>query len=174
MNSAPGKGPCAGRKALPHTTAGLRHSLWLDQHRRFQNRALFDVAIDSKLYGCDVVKVRIGDIVTGSSVRDRAVLVGRKPNDPCNLKSSSKSAKPRPLARASRRHVKRLHLPPPATIIWHSLASTHDGINHLQADKKSTRNADFPWSCEREHGPLPWRRCRRRVGALKADGGLNH
>ena len=113
MNSAPGKGPCAGRKALPHTTAGLRHSLWLDQHRRFQNRALFDVAIDSKLYGCDVVKVRIGDIVTGSSVRDRAVLVGRKPNDPCNLKSSSKPAKPRPLARASRRHVKRLHLPRP-------------------------------------------------------------
>jgi hypothetical protein len=32
---------------------------WLDQHKRLRDRALFDFAIDSKLRGCDVVKVRI-------------------------------------------------------------------------------------------------------------------
>jgi hypothetical protein len=44
---------------------------WLDQHRRPRDRALFDLAIDSKLRGCDIVKVRIGDLVSGGRVRDR-------------------------------------------------------------------------------------------------------
>lgn len=38
----------------------------------------FSIAIDSKLRGCDVVKVRIGDLVTGGVIRNRAV-VQQKP-----------------------------------------------------------------------------------------------
>ena len=30
---------------------------WLDQHRRVRDRALFDCAIDSKLRGCNVVRI---------------------------------------------------------------------------------------------------------------------
>ena len=55
---------------------------WLDQHRRLRDRALFDFAIDSKLRGCDVVKVRIGDVVSGGRVRDRAVIVQQKTQRP--------------------------------------------------------------------------------------------
>ena len=55
---------------------------WLDQHRRLRDRALFDFAIDSKLRGCDVVRIRIGDIVSGARVRDRAVIVQQKTNRP--------------------------------------------------------------------------------------------
>ena len=55
---------------------------WLDQHRRLRDRALFDFAIDSKLRGCDVVKVRIGDIVSGGRVRDRAIVVQQKTKRP--------------------------------------------------------------------------------------------
>ena len=55
---------------------------WLDQHRRLRDRALFDFAIDSKLRGCDVVKVRIGDIVVGGRIRDRAVVVQQKTKRP--------------------------------------------------------------------------------------------
>ena len=47
---------------------------WLDQHRRLQDAALFDLAIDGKLRGCDVVKVKIGDIVSGGRVRGRALV----------------------------------------------------------------------------------------------------
>jgi hypothetical protein len=36
---------------------------WLDRERRLRDRAMFDLAIDSKLRGCDIVKVKIGDIV---------------------------------------------------------------------------------------------------------------
>ena len=55
---------------------------WLDQHRRLRDRALFDLAIDSKLRGCDVVKVRIGDVVSGGRVRDRAIVVQQKTKRP--------------------------------------------------------------------------------------------
>jgi site-specific recombinase XerC len=51
---------------------------WLDQHRRLRDRALFDFAIDSKLRGCDVVRVRIGAVVAGGRVRDRAIIVQQK------------------------------------------------------------------------------------------------
>jgi hypothetical protein len=51
---------------------------WLDRERRPRDRALFDLAIDSKLRGCDVVKVRIGDLVSGGQVRTRAIVVQQK------------------------------------------------------------------------------------------------
>jgi hypothetical protein len=35
--------------------------------RRLLDRAFFDLAIDSKLRGCHVVKVRIGDLVSGGA-----------------------------------------------------------------------------------------------------------
>jgi site-specific recombinase XerC len=38
-------------------------------------RALFDLAIDSKLRGCGVVKIQIGDLVCGGPVRARAAVV---------------------------------------------------------------------------------------------------
>ena len=55
---------------------------WLDQHRRLRDRALFDFAIDSKLRGCDVVKVRISDIVSGGRVRNRAMVLQQKTKRP--------------------------------------------------------------------------------------------
>lgn len=40
--------------------------------RRLRDRSLFDLPIDSKLRGCDFVKIRIGDLVTGGPLRSRA------------------------------------------------------------------------------------------------------
>ena len=44
---------------------------FLDEHKRLRDRALFDLAIDSKLRGCDLVKIRIGDVISGGHVRNR-------------------------------------------------------------------------------------------------------
>lgn len=38
-------------------------------------RALFDIAVDSKLRGCDLVRLRIGDLVSGNDVRCRALVI---------------------------------------------------------------------------------------------------
>lgn len=45
---------------------------YLNQNRRLRDRALFDLAIDSKLRGCDLVRMKIGDIVSGGQIRTRA------------------------------------------------------------------------------------------------------
>jgi hypothetical protein len=42
------------------------------------DRAMFDLAIDRKLRGCDVVEVKIGDLVSGCRVRSRAIVVQQK------------------------------------------------------------------------------------------------
>jgi hypothetical protein len=46
------------------------------------DRALFDLAIDRKLRGCDVAKVEIGDLVSGVRVHARAIVVQRKTKKP--------------------------------------------------------------------------------------------
>jgi hypothetical protein len=43
---------------------------------------MFDLAIDSKLRGCDVVKVRIGDLVSGGQIRSRAIVIQQKTDRP--------------------------------------------------------------------------------------------
>ena len=55
---------------------------WLNGKRRLRDRALFDVAIDSKLRGCDLVKLRIGDLVSGGRIRTRATVVQQKTGRP--------------------------------------------------------------------------------------------
>lgn len=43
-----------------------------------KDRALFDLAIESKLRGCDLVKMKIGTLVTGKEIRTRALVVQQK------------------------------------------------------------------------------------------------
>lgn len=47
-----------------------------------RGRALFDLAIDSKLRGCDLIKVAICDLVAGSDIRTRAIVVQQKTGRP--------------------------------------------------------------------------------------------
>ncbi len=55
---------------------------FLDREGRLRDRALFDLAIDSKLRGCDLVKIKIGDIVSGSAIRTRAIVIQQKTGKP--------------------------------------------------------------------------------------------
>jgi hypothetical protein len=45
-------------------------------------RTSFDLAIDSKLRGCDVVKVKIGDVVSGGRVRSTGIVLQTKTGRP--------------------------------------------------------------------------------------------
>jgi integrase len=51
---------------------------YLNERRRLRDRALFDLAIDSKLRGCDLVRMKIGDIVNGGQIRTRAIVMQQK------------------------------------------------------------------------------------------------
>ena len=51
---------------------------FLDREERMRDRALFDLAIDSKLRGYDLVKMKIGSLVSGSAIRARSMVVQQK------------------------------------------------------------------------------------------------
>jgi hypothetical protein len=70
----------AKRALKPHQVWAIR--FWLDRERQLRDRAMFDFAIDSKLRGCDVVKVKIGDLVSGGRIRSRAIVIQQKTGRP--------------------------------------------------------------------------------------------
>jgi hypothetical protein len=45
---------------------------------------MFDLSIDNKLRGCDVVKVKIGD-VSGGQIRSRAIVIQQKTGRPAQF-----------------------------------------------------------------------------------------
>lgn len=55
---------------------------YLNERRRLRNRALLDLAIDGKLRGCDLVRMKIGDIVSGGQLRTRAIVMQQKTGRP--------------------------------------------------------------------------------------------
>jgi integrase len=70
----------AERALKPQQVWAIR--FWLDRERRLRDRAMFDLAVDSKLRGCDVVKIKIGEVVSGGQVRSRAIIIQQKTGRP--------------------------------------------------------------------------------------------
>ena len=62
---------------------------FLDRERRMRDRALFDLAIDSNLRGCDLVQLKIGDLVSGPNIRKRAAITQQKTGRPVQFEISS-------------------------------------------------------------------------------------
>ena len=76
------KGRLIGQKRplKPKEVWAIRVRLQLEQSRR--DLALFNLAIDSKLRGCDLVRLQINDVCVGTQVRDRATVIQRKTSRP--------------------------------------------------------------------------------------------
>ncbi len=56
--------------------------LRLQQSGHLRDLALFNLALDSKLRGCDLVKIRVLDITHGSSIAKRAKVIQQKTGQP--------------------------------------------------------------------------------------------
>ena len=54
----------------------------LQLKRRARDLALFNLAIDSKLRGCDLVRLQVDDVCAGGRVRDRATIIQKKAGRP--------------------------------------------------------------------------------------------
>jgi integrase len=54
----------------------------LQLSRKIRELALFNLAIDSKLRGCDLVSLRVKDVVATGEVRSRAIVVQKKTGRP--------------------------------------------------------------------------------------------
>ena len=56
--------------------------LHLQREKRLRDLAMFDLAIDSKLRGCDLVRMKIGQLVVNATVRHRATTIQQKAEQP--------------------------------------------------------------------------------------------
>ncbi len=76
------KGRIIGQKRplLPKQVWAIRTRLELAGNLR--DLALFNVAIDSKLRGCDLVRLRVKDLVSSERVRERVTIVQSKTGQP--------------------------------------------------------------------------------------------
>ena len=59
--------------------------LTLQRDERLRDLAMFDLAIDSKLRGCDLVKLKIGEVIIGAAARHRAMVVQQKTRKPAQF-----------------------------------------------------------------------------------------
>jgi len=58
---------------------------------RARNLALFNLALDSKLRGCDLTALRVEDVYQGSAVNSRAIVTQRKTNRPVQFELSEQT-----------------------------------------------------------------------------------
>ena len=79
--------PAAGRKATGAKLALKPVHVWgirirLQVAMKARDLALFDLALDSKLRGCDLVALKVSDLVSASGVRSRVLILQRKTGRP--------------------------------------------------------------------------------------------
>ena len=73
--------PTGAKLALkPFHVWGIRVRLQVVSSAR--DLALFDLALDSKLRGCDLVQLRVSDLLSPSGVKRRVVILQRKTGRP--------------------------------------------------------------------------------------------
>lgn len=82
------KGRLVGQKRplLPKQVWAIRARLELAGNLR--DLAMFNLAVDSKLRGCDLVRLKVGDLVVGGGVRERATIIQSKTKRPVQFEVS--------------------------------------------------------------------------------------
>ena len=81
------KGRIIGQKRplKPRDVWTIRVRLQLEGRKR--HLALFNLAIDSKLRGCDLVRLQTDDVCVGGRMRDRATVVQKKTGRPVQFEN---------------------------------------------------------------------------------------
>ena len=182
--------PCnAGRKLGAKRALQPQHvwaiRFWLDRQRRVRDRAMFDLAIDSKLRGCDLVKIRVGDLISGAGSAPAPSSFSVKLAGPSSLSFLNLLARASLLglivgAARSTTSLSRAgsitlltSAPGSMPVSWTSgcqhwltsgglrdtFAPADQGIEHIQADGQPPRcpNPARPYE-DREYGTIPRRR----------------
>ncbi len=76
------KGKLIGQKQPLKTKEIWRIRTRLEMANRSRDLAMFNLAIDSKLRGCDLLKLRVSDVKRGQSILNRAMVMQQKTHQP--------------------------------------------------------------------------------------------
>ena len=86
----PARRPTGAKLALkPFHVWGIRVRLQVGQ--RCRDLALFDLALDSKLRGCDLVQLRVSDLVSAIGVKRRVSEYSLMPRHPVRFEALKKA-----------------------------------------------------------------------------------
>lgn len=88
----------AGRLIGPKAPLKPKH-IWAIRHqlkvsRRVRELAMFNCALDSKLRGCDLVRLRVSDVAPGGALRQRSTVIQQKTGRPvpCEITEPTRDA----------------------------------------------------------------------------------
>ena len=110
------KGKLVGQKPplKPKDIWAIRFQL--QNAHRVRDLAMFNLAIDSKLRGCDLVNLRVRDIAHGNQVLARAMVIQRKTQRPVQFELTEPTRTAKPLVRAAADAHRSLN--PPGSDTW--------------------------------------------------------
>lgn len=76
------KGKLVGQKSPLRLSEIWAIRVRLEIYERVRDLALFNLAIDSKLRGCDLVQLQLRDVANGGRVSSRAIVMQQKTKQP--------------------------------------------------------------------------------------------
>ncbi|MBX2847422.1 MAG: tyrosine-type recombinase/integrase [Acidiferrobacterales bacterium] len=79
------KGKLIGQKLPLKTKEIWRIRTCLEMKGQVRDLAMFNLAIDSKLRGCDLMKLRVSDVKHGQAMQTRAIVMQQKTHHPVQL-----------------------------------------------------------------------------------------
>ena len=164
------------RKTGPETPSGLGDKVLPRSASTASRPGALRSGDRHKLRGCDVVKIKIGDLVRGGQIRSRAIVLQQKTGRPVQfeLKEDARSSL---LAWLERRggtidddafpsrvdHADHISTRQYARLVdeWvtgsdcgvklrHAFAASDEGIDHLQGDRKPACRPDLSWAHENQ------------------------
>jgi integrase len=177
------KGLLVGQKRplKPKEVWNIRARLQIEARKR--DLAMFNLAIDSKLRGCDLVSLKIDDICVGGRLRDRATIVQKKTGRPVQFELTEQTRasvegwlailkvgegrflfpsrvheqphiSTRQYARIVHGWIKKRRYG--RHCVWHAFDAANQGGADLQKDRQPESGSALAWAYKAgEHRPIP-------------------
>ena len=148
------------RPLLPKHVWAIRVRLELAGNLR--DLAFFNLAIDSKLRGCDLVRLKVSDLVVGGVVRERATITQSKTGHPVQFEPVPRGASHlHPSVRPDGAPMGELHRSG-AERVWHALDEADEGGADLSEDQQPAGGPTAARAYQDgQHRQVSWGRTRR-------------
>lgn len=179
------KGKLVGQKPPLKPKDNWAIRIYLQNAHAARDLAMFNLAIDSKLRGCDLVNLHVRDVTHGKQILARAMVIQRKTQRPVQFDlteptraaladwienahlGSEQCLFPSRIRRSPHVSIRQY-----ARIVHHwveavgldsglrdTLDAPHQGNADLQADEEPQGGSDPAWPYQaRKHGPIPGHR----------------
>lgn len=159
------KGKLVGQKASLRLKEIWAIRIRLQLQERTRELALFNLAVDSKLRSCDLVKLRVRDVRHGEHIARRAMVMQQKTQRPVQFEITEQTREPSPPAcsfafidapvRADRPPLGERDWSRPRCL-WDPYAQAHKGFVDLPSDQESASRTAAARTFEaREHRSIP-------------------